>query len=250
MTILGVYHDVSPTWSIGQSSGCDTVVYVTAGKVIYRIENQPLVLEKGEALYIPAAVSRAWTNHSEVGHEKYTVVFSRTGMQGDQFADRRLIVRLKLRNAAYFEQRFGTMFLQWLGQRPYYEDLSAITLSELLVLMAREQMEQKSSPAKERMARKLQDFILNHFRRNVTVQELAGVAGITPNYVTVLFKEVVGTTPIQYLHQTRMNSALHLLEDGQITVREVAEYLGYCDQSHFHRVFKKWMGVAPTRLRS
>ncbi|WP_274364381.1 helix-turn-helix transcriptional regulator [Paenibacillus thermotolerans] len=112
-------------------------------------------------------------------------------------------------------------------------------------MITQENQEAGAASSKERTVRKLQEYILNHYRRNITIDELASIAEITPSYVTVLFKKVVGITPIQYMHHIRINNALHLLQNTQMSIGEIAEYLGYCDQAYFNRMFKKWMGTAP-----
>lgn len=252
LNIKGIYHDVNPTWSIGKSGGCDTVVFVTEGKLLYFIEDHKIEVEKGEVLFIPSMLNRAWQSHQMDGHHKYTAVFTQTGnLNPLPFMNSDKIIRLKLRISAYYEQRFAFLFIHWLGKRPFYEQMSQHILYELLTLIAQEHTEsQSSSPAKEQMARKIQSFILHNFRKNITIDELSELAGISSNYVTVIFKEVLGSTPIQYLHQTRINTAVNLFENTNMTVGEVSEYLGYCDQAYFNRMFKKWMGTAPSLIRN
>lgn len=252
LDIKGVYHDVHPKWSIGKSRGCETLVFVTEGKVIYWLGDNYMEVKKGELLYIPSTMDRAWTSHPDELHQKYTVVFlwnNQTQESPLPFMKQDESFRLKLRNATYFEQRFAFLFVQWLGKRAYYEALSRHVLSELLTLAAQQRSERHASPTKERMARKIQEYMLSDIHKNVTIEELSELVGITPNYVTILFKEVIGTTPIQYMHQIRINTAVNLLENTHMTVRAVAEYLGYCDQAYFHRMFKKFMGAAPTDIR-
>ncbi|UVI28782.1 AraC family transcriptional regulator [Paenibacillus spongiae] len=252
LDITGVYHDVNPTWNIGKGSGCDTLVYVSEGKVVFWVNNDRFELEKGEALYVPYGVDRAWSSHPEELHQKYTVQFNWEDRSRDNplhFTKQDAMIRIKPRNAPYFEQRFATLFFQWSGQRPYFELMSQHIFLELLTLIAQERKELRASPSKERIARNIQEYILCNFRKNITIEELASLAEITPNYTTVLFKEVLGSTPIQYLHQIRIKTAVNLLENTQMTVREIAEYLGYCDQAYFNRIFKKWMGAAPSHIR-
>ncbi|WHZ03945.1 AraC family transcriptional regulator [Neobacillus sp. YX16] len=250
LDIKGVYHDVDPKWNIGKSRGCDTIVFVTEGKLYYWINDQKFEVQKGEVLHIPFCLDRAWKSHPDNSHQKYTAVFSRASNETYlPFAKPNKITRMKLRNAAYYEQRFAFLFIQWLGKRPYYEQMSQFILFELLTLIAQELAEWKSSPAKEQIARKIQGYILQNFTKNLTIEELSELVGYSPNYVTVVFKEVIGSTPIQYLHQIRINTAVNLLENTEMTVGEMSEYLGYCDQAYFNRTFKKWMGVAPTKLR-
>jgi AraC-like DNA-binding protein len=253
LAIEGVYHDVEPYWSVEKGHGLNTLVYVMEGKVIYNINNKTIALEKGEILYIPSKIERSWMNHPEGPHKKYTVIFSweKNSVELPPFFNNTEdIFRYKPRNTAFYEQRLSFLNIQWLGQRSLYEQLSDTIMSELIYLISQERIEWHTSPIKERTARTIQEFILNNYRRNITIEELAEVGEVTPNYVTVLFKEVIGITPIQYLHQTRINTAWSLLNNTDMSVREVAEYLGYCDQAYFNRVFKKWMGTAPTHVKT
>ncbi|MGP4078772.1 helix-turn-helix domain-containing protein [Pseudalkalibacillus sp. R45] len=249
MKIYGVYHDMEPTWTTKKSRGLNTLVYVTEGKVRYFIDNKQLDLEKGEFLYVPSKQYRAWMNHPDESHKKYTAVFSWQDSFQAIFTERNQLLRFKPRNSAYYEQRFAFLFVQWLGQKNFYEQLSYHVIAELLLLVSQEKSERNASPVKEQIVRKMQDHILYNFRRNITIEELASIVDVTPNYVTILFKEVIGVTPIQYLHQIRINTAWNLMTDTNMTIREVAEYLGYCDQSYFNRMFKKWMGTAPSRMK-
>lgn len=165
------------------------------------------------------------------------------------FTERDELLRFKPRNSAYFEQRFAFLFVQWLGRRTYYDQLSRNVIAELLLLVSQEKAERNASPVKEQIVRRMQEYILYNFRRNITIEELSTIVDVTPNYVTILFKEVIGVTPIQYLHQIRINTAWNLLSETKMSIREVAEYLGYCDQSYFNRMFKKWMGTAPSHMK-
>lgn len=247
--ISGVFHDVEPSWSVNSDSGCSTLVFVTDGLVNYFVKGKKIPLQKGELLYIPAELERSWCNAADTTHKKYTVVFS-NDIHSPLFSDNNEeLIRFRPRKAAYYEQRLTFLYVQWLSQRSFFKELSQNILSEILILIAQEKEEWHTSPIKEKAVRKIQEYILYNYRRNITIEELAELAGLTSNYVTVLFKEVLGVTPIQYLHQTRINTAWNLLHNTGMTVREVSEYLGYCDQSYFNRMFKKWMGMAPTHVR-
>ena len=251
LEIKGIYHDVNPTWSIGKNRGHDTIACVTQGKVMYWVGSEQMELNKGEVLYIPPEMDRSWSNHPAEPHNKYTVIFTAPLLSYSilPFVQSGVRQRIKIQNVAYYEQRFANMFVQWVGKRRYYEQVTSHALSELLALMGQDIAERTSTPSKEWTARRIQEYILQNFRRNITLEELSSLTGITPNYVTVVFKEVIGCTPIQYLHQTRISTAVNLLDNGQMTVAEVAEYLGYCDQAYFNRMFKKWMGVSPTQIK-
>ncbi|MEA3319308.1 MAG: AraC family transcriptional regulator [Bacillota bacterium] len=246
--IHGVFYDISPHWDVEKAKGLDTLVYVTEGKVQYQVEKRVMHLTKGDLLLIPSTSTRSWKNDKVKGHRKYTVVFERSETTYQNFIKDEIVL-FKPRKSAYYEQRLTFLNEQWLSKRLFHEELSQNILLELLIMIAQERAEWHTSPVKESSVRDMQEYILNHYRRNITIEELAALIEVTPNYVTVLFKEVLGITPIQYLHQTRINNAWNLISTTKMTIKEIAEHLGYCDQSYFNRMFKKWMGIPPSQVK-
>ncbi|NLP52757.1 AraC family transcriptional regulator [Bacillus sp. RO1] len=246
--IHGVFYDISPHWDVEKAKGLDTLVYVTEGKVHYQVEDRVMQLTKGDLLFIPSTYNRSWKNDKDEGHRKYTVVFEKSESPYQNFVASE-IVSFKPRKSIYYEQRLTFLNEQWLSKRVYYEELSQNILLELLIMIAQERAEWHTSPVKVSSVRDMQEYILQHYRHNITIEELAALIGVTPNYVTVLFKEVIGITPIQYLHQTRINNAWNLISTTKMTIKEIAEHLGYCDQSYFNRMFKKWMGIPPSQVK-
>ncbi len=244
--IHGVFYDISPHWNVEKAKGLDTLVYVTDGKVHYQVGDRAIELTKGNLLFIPSDLIRAWENDKKVSHRKYTIVYENTTKR--EFVGEEVFL-FKPRKSAYYEQRLTFLNEQWLSNRIYHEELSQNILSELLIMIAQEKAEWHISPVKETYVRDMQEYILQNYRRNISIEELASLSEVTPNYVTVLFKEVLGVTPIQYLHQTRINNAWNLISTTSMSIKEIAEYLGYCDQSYFNRMFKKWMGVPPSEVK-
>ena len=94
----------------------------------------------------------------------------------------------------------------------------------------------------------LKKYIFHHYREKIKVSDLAEHIDRTPNYVSTIFKEVTGQTPIEYIQYVRISFAKELLVNQSMSVAEVADYLGFCDQFYFHRVFKKVTGYAPSVL--
>ena len=100
------------------------------------------------------------------------------------------------------------------------------------------------------IANKIEQYINNHFREDIQVDELARLVSLTPNYVSTIFKEVTGLTIVQYIHQLRMETARDLLQHSDMSIAQISNYLGFCDPSYFNRVFKKITGQPPSRLRA
>lgn len=82
----------------------------------------------------------------------------------------------------------------------------------------------------------------------LTLSELAAAAGLSPFYAARLFSRTVGMPPHAWRKQMRLSRAQTLLRQG-LSVTDVAASVGFADQSHFTRHFKRAYGVAPGRWR-
>ena len=94
------------------------------------------------------------------------------------------------------------------------------------------------------------DFMHQHFRENLSLAKMAGMAGMAPNYFHRWFKRVLGVTPFEYILGERLNQARHLLASTRLTIKETADAVGYRDPLYFSRIFSKELQMSPTRYRT
>ncbi len=93
--------------------------------------------------------------------------------------------------------------------------------------------------------RRVQDYLNDQLAQEHSLAELAAVAGYSPTYFARQFKQATGLAPHQYLIRCRVERARALLETGLLSVSEVAQRVGFADQSHLDRHFKHLLGVSP-----
>jgi AraC-like DNA-binding protein len=93
------------------------------------------------------------------------------------------------------------------------------------------------------------DFMHVHYRENLTLSRLAGIAGMAPNYFHRQFKQTMGVTPFKYILGERLNQARHLLASTGLTVKEIADAVGYRDPLYFSRIFSQQLQMTPTEYR-
>lgn len=95
--------------------------------------------------------------------------------------------------------------------------------------------------------------VMNYVNLNVaeplTLKSLAAMCFISPSYLSALFKQETGTTLIDYINTQRVNRAAQLLEQSSHAIAAVAEEVGILDVNYFTKIFKKTLGVTPTRYR-
>ena len=99
--------------------------------------------------------------------------------------------------------------------------------------------QQKIAPALE--------YISQHYNQSITNDFLAAIAGMSTVYFRKLFTEIMGVSPITYVHNLRIEKAKEMLGSDYGTISDVAQSLGYLNVYDFSRDFKKHTGVAPSK---
>jgi AraC family transcriptional regulator len=94
-------------------------------------------------------------------------------------------------------------------------------------------------------------FIHANYPRELSLTGIAEAVHLSPFHLSRLFKQSLGVSPHQYLIQVRVNSARWLLSagSGERSLAEVATAVGFADQSHLTRHFKRVTGVTPRQFR-
>lgn len=137
-----------------------------------------------------------------------------------------------------------------LGSRLYAESI-AVTLSMHLL---REYAIRKRTISDYKAglpAHKLQqvlDYIHAHLDRELFLAELAQAVQMSRYYFSRLFKQSTGLTPHQYLIHCRVEQAKQLLLQSQLSIAEIAYSVGFANQSHLNRHFKRLLGITPAAL--
>jgi|SRR5215471_18629342 len=97
--------------------------------------------------------------------------------------------------------------------------------------------------------RRVRDFIEAHLEKNICVQALATVAGVSTYHFARAFKQSEGVTPHDYLMQRRVRRAQDLLAATDLPLSQIALASGFADQSHCIRRFREQVGITPGSYR-
>ncbi|MEM7555102.1 MAG: AraC family transcriptional regulator [Cyanobacteria bacterium P01_A01_bin.84] len=92
------------------------------------------------------------------------------------------------------------------------------------------------------------DYIQTYLDSNLSLNELATSVQMSPYYFSRLFKETTGFTPHQYVIRCRIERAKELLQRGNLSIAQIANQVGFVDQSHLHRHFKSKLGITPKKF--
>src|SRR5262249_22175649 len=96
-----------------------------------------------------------------------------------------------------------------------------------------------------RVLRRLHDHIDANIDQRISVEALARLANLSVCYFVRAFKQSVGVTPHDYLIRRRVERAMELLSDTDLSLSEIALAAGFADQSHCARRVRQHVRMSP-----
>ena len=125
-------------------------------------------------------------------------------------------------------------------------------LMEALAMLVRRHAEDRPTLAQPGFAHhalhQAQEYLCAHFADDISLEYLARLVYLSPFHLSRLFREQLGLPPHTYLNQIRVNHAKALLNTG-LSPTDVAHAVGFADQSHFTKAFKRVVGIPPGQYR-
>ena len=91
---------------------------------------------------------------------------------------------------------------------------------------------------------------MEHIHERIVLQDIADTFGISPNYLSQLFKKYEEIGLSEYITNQKINRSKELLNDGSLKIYEIADQLGFESAFYFSKVFKKVTGVSPKDYRN
>jgi YesN/AraC family two-component response regulator len=92
------------------------------------------------------------------------------------------------------------------------------------------------------------NYIYNHIYSKLSLSNLSEVCGLTPSYLSSLFRKETGITLSEYIMKEKMKEAANLLLEQEYTCVEIATRLGFCSQSYFCKCFKEQYNITPLKF--
>jgi AraC family transcriptional regulator len=139
------------------------------------------------------------------------------------------------------------------GGRLAAESLANVVAVDLIrhILTPRQSARRRAGTLPRSTLRAVVEYIEEHLNAGPTLEQLAAVARLSPNYFVRQLKRATGLPPHQYVIARRVERAKELLQAGaHLSLAEVAAHAGFSDQSQFSHHFKRIVGVTPGQFRT
>lgn len=130
------------------------------------------------------------------------------------------------------------------------EIICKIWHSLLIYLSSHNNIEKKDiTSTKEKRVRSMLSYIHSHYSENISINDIAGYAGISRSECFRSFKTILNITPIEYLSDYRLSMAAHLLVSTDRSIVDISMSCGFNDICYFGKQFKAKCGLSPGKYR-
>jgi len=96
---------------------------------------------------------------------------------------------------------------------------------------------------------RIRKYIIEHSHEDISLEAISRMAGLSPFYISKLFKEQFGINYIDFLTECRIEKAKKLMADPELSMKAIALEVGYRDPNYFSKVFRKMCNISPTEYR-
>ena len=130
----------------------------------------------------------------------------------------------------------------------YYQYLVVMYYAELLILIYRYLDEVYLPIGTNESLRKAISYIRLNYQMNITAGDIATYTNVGERYLRKLFSQYLNLSPVDYLNQIRINKAIELLRNTEMSIKEVCFACGFQSPQYFSRLFKQQMSITPREV--
>lgn len=236
--------------------------YVKKGNCILHLDNESVTFREGEIMIITSEVNHLF----EAGSEGTTLmqleflpdIFSHFNFKAEAdinglaltqvflFSEENRLI--KIVNNVRIMRAVQRIVNELEAKSEYYQYLVVMYYAELLILIYRYMDETYLPICTNESLKKAIAYIRLNSHLDINIQSVALHTGISERYLRNLFSQYLNLSPLDYLNQIRINKAVELLRNTEMSVKEVCFQCGFQSPQYFSRIFKQQMGVSPREM--
>lgn len=231
-----------------ERAGCLVAEYVVKGEGTVELDGKAYRAKAGDIYLLPAGCRHLYYSDAENPWEKIWINVAGTLPDGllREYNPRNMVVFPDAGGRAFFD-RFHEIGRDTTYSALEKQNQAALAFHELLQYLYDKFYVEEYVCSKE--ALQLQTYLAGHITENISLRELSELVFLSESQVVRIFKRDFGKTPHEYLLDMKMEYAKRLLKNTRARVKEIAEYLGFCDEHYFSSMFKRKTGESPLQYR-
>lgn len=246
--IVGNFHYMPGYRIRRQSFDSFLLMYIKRGQCLVETEGEKRTAYAGNVVFLDCYQPHAYgTNH---GCEVEWLHFDGTSARGfyEAITQQNGPV-IALKDSYRFEKYLHKLYLSFRDalaiRDPLLNNYIVNVLTELLLARSQDSADVRSSGIIDDTIA----YITDHLQEELSLEQLARQASLSPFYFSRLFKKETGYSPHEYVIQARVNAAKYFLQSARLSQKDICYSCGFSSESSFCTTFKKSTGLTPSQYR-
>lgn len=230
------------------------MLFITEGAGEFKIDNKTFTAKRGDIVIVNPYRFHSMTS-SAFSPIQYICLITHSSFYEDfDLEYNSEIFEAKITDEEVMELGYKIFDESRRDDLDYYKENVKAYINILIINLLRnhrshEQNANNVDSKKYHIASSVVEYIRRNFRKGIDVNQMANELGYCKFHLCRIFKEVTGTTILQYTNNLKCFYAEQLLSTGKYSVHEVSELCGFESDSYFSLLFKKFRGVLPSAIR-
>lgn len=235
--------------SIPHSHHFTEFFYITNGTGKFSVESDIYDVRANDLIILNPTIV-----HTEISNPLKPMEYIVLGVEGIQFhADKSNFIFLNSStHKSDLHLYFKTLAHEMKSDKPYRDFVCQNLLNIIFTIILRNEAFKISlitGPSLTRECSIIKKYIDEHFKEYITLDTLCSLVHLNKYYLIHNFTKQVGTSPIHYLIDRRIDESKHLLANTSHTLSSIAQIVGFSSPSYFSQVFKRITNITPHEYR-
>lgn len=239
-------------------NGILEILFIISGTGVYIVDNKRYSITKGDII-----ISNSNVLHDEVPEfnqmvKSYCCTISNLQLQG--FEKNHLIsneIRPVFNSGEHYDEVNNLMnmiyFYLTSNQKGADETCHHLMIALLTIVVSiiskDQQIEDSDKNYQFELYEQIIKYIDLHYKEDINLHSLALAMNLSPYYLSHVFKNIAGYSPMQYSLRRRIGESQTLLINSKYSITEIASQVGYDNPNYFNIIFTKKTGMSPSQYR-
>ena len=226
--------------------------YIVGGQGQFSIDDELLPVSADQLVIVNPNIA-----HTEVSYDAHPLEYIVIGIEGLELSvdgsngGRFCIFSFPENNHALTCMQHILQEMQ--ARDPHFQTLCQAYMEILVVQLMRDASFSGASvsadPVNSRQCTMIRRYIDSHYKEALTLDLLAEKANVNKYYLSHVYKEAYGISPISYMIVCRIQEGKRLLADTDLSLSQISSILGFSSPSYFSQSFRKAEGISPVEYR-
>lgn len=225
----------------------NVMIYLVSGKMEVIEDGKAFTLTSGKIFFLKEGVHHWGEKKCEQGTSWYYIHFTSTKIEDNSSSEISLPKIQSVKEKSEMDRLFSNLIhLNKIEESAEIIFKKNIILNEILSLC----VQTPDSSTEGNHAECIKSFIKAHAISDFSSEELEEETSLSYKYAGTCFKRQFGETIRSYQNKVKIEKAEELLTTTQLSIYEIAEQTGFCDQFYFSKIFHNIKGTSPLKFRN